>query len=291
MRISEDVIQERLLQPSDWPSGGPSPSGLMDGPPKPAAVLLPLLRRKSEWHLLYIRRSERKRDRHSGQVAFPGGRVEPDDRDAMHTALREAEEEVGIASEHVRLLGRLRPYHTTTHYQVTPVVGVIPWPYPLQLQRSEVARTFTIPLRWLSDPRNYGLRQHKTSPRLAQPELRAEMPVVYYDEYDGETLWGATARMTLSFLHTVDAGGLDGQLREEFASVGGAARARTPQFGPQSPADRQSATGGQLPPPAASPATSSAVALNASLSGSACSAQATAARAAPPQPSAPSAEA
>ncbi len=201
----------------------------MDGPPKPAAVLLPLLRREGEWHLLYIRRSERKRDRHSGQVAFPGGRVEPEDRDIVHTALRETHEEVGIANEHVRLLGRLRPYHTITHYQVTPVVGVIPWPYPLQLQRSEVARTFTIPLRWLGDPRNYELRHRESSPQLPLPEPRPEIPVVYYDEYDGETLWGATARMTLSFLHTVGVDGLDGaqldgKLREVLEPVDGDTR-------------------------------------------------------------------
>lgn len=203
MNLSEQQIRQRLLQPSDWPPDSPYPPGLLEGPPKPAAVLIPLLRQGDDWHLLYIRRSTSERDRHSGQVAFPGGRVDPDDRSIEHAALREAEEEVGIDPGDVTLLGQLGSYHTISHYTVTPVVGVIPWPYQLQLQTEEVARAFTIPLDWLRDDSNYELRQRKPNPRIPVPEPKPDIPVVYFNEYDGEILWGATARMTLSLIHTL----------------------------------------------------------------------------------------
>jgi 8-oxo-dGTP pyrophosphatase MutT (NUDIX family) len=204
MNLSEQSIRQRLLQPSDWPPGRPAPPGLFDGPPKPAAVLAPLLQKEDGWHLLFIRRAASERDRHSGQVAFPGGRVELDDPSIEHAALREAHEEVGLHPDDVTLLGQLGSYHTITHYTVTPVVGLMPWPYSFTLQTDEVARVFTIPLEWLRDPKNYELRQRKPNPRIPMPEPKPDIPVVYFREYDGEVLWGATARMTLNLLDTLD---------------------------------------------------------------------------------------
>lgn len=170
-----------------------------------AAVLVPLVQQQGEWHLLYIRRSRNERDRHSGQVAFPGGRAEPFDACLSATALREANEEVGLDTSRVQLLGKLPEYVTVSHYQVTPVVGVVDWPQPLTLQTSEVARAFTIPLSWLQQSENYELRD---APRLASagsapPPRRS---VVYYQRYDGELLWGATARITLNLIKACRSG-------------------------------------------------------------------------------------
>jgi hypothetical protein len=111
--------------------------------------------------------------------------------------LREAEEEVGIAAGDVNVLGHINHHHTISEFQVRPYVGVMPWPYQLKLDEIEVARAFTIPLDWLAQASNYRTeeRQH--------PESSRPWPIVYYDLYDGEMLWGATARMTLSLIEVL----------------------------------------------------------------------------------------
>ena len=168
------------------------PAGILSAPCKEAAVLVPFLRMDDEWHLLYIRRSRSELDRHSGQVAFAGGKRDPEDTDLHATALREAEEEIGLQRNDVTILGQLTHHHSISQFRITPVVAQMPWPYSLTLQTSEVDRAFTMPLRWLADPANHEFRQH---------ELKGKpVPVIYFREYDGELLWGATARMTLSLI-------------------------------------------------------------------------------------------
>jgi len=162
--------------------------------PNPAAVLLPMFRHLDAWHLLFIRRTEFEGDHHSGQVAFPGGRGERGDRDAIATALREAQEEIGLNPNQVSYLGKMRPMHTVSNFLVTPVVGEIPWPLHLTPDPVEVARVFSIPLAWLADPRN---RRVRTWPSLDHPQAR---DVVFYDEFDQELLWGVSARITVDFL-------------------------------------------------------------------------------------------
>lgn len=162
--------------------------------PRPAAVLLPLFRYRDTWNLLFIRRTEHEDDHHSGQVAFPGGRWEEQDKDYAATALREAQEEVGLDPEQVILLGELRPLHTVSNYLVTPVVGEIPWPLDLTPDPIEVARVFSIPLHWLGDPAN---RRIITWPSPEHPEAR---DVIFYDEFDRELLWGITAGITVELL-------------------------------------------------------------------------------------------
>jgi len=158
---------------------------------RPASVLLPLLTIDHQWHLLFIRRTETVQD-HKGQVAFPGGSVERDDRDIVTTALREAEEEIGLHPTDVQILGRMNPFGTVTNYLITPVVGLIPWPYPLQLQADEVVRAFTIPLSWLADPKRHDIRP---------VEVRGtRITAIHYERYDNEYLWGITAQITLDFL-------------------------------------------------------------------------------------------
>jgi 8-oxo-dGTP pyrophosphatase MutT (NUDIX family) len=171
---------------------------------RPAAVLIPFLRRPTldgqgdEWHVLYTRRTDTLPE-HRGQVAFPGGRSDPGDRSPEDTALREAREEIGLSPEDIRLLGRLKVLSTVvTNYCVTPVVGVMPWPYPLRLEEKEVSHTFTIPLAWLADPAHREIRSRSL------PGSTELFPVVYFQIYDGELLWGVSARITLDLLEALE---------------------------------------------------------------------------------------
>jgi 8-oxo-dGTP pyrophosphatase MutT (NUDIX family) len=160
---------------------------------KCAAVLIPLVWWKDAWHLVFTRRTETV-EHHKGQVSFPGGGCDFDEITPEETSLREAEEEIGLKMEDVRLLGRLNDVVTITHYRVTPVVGVMPWPYEIRLEPAEVGRVFTIPLLWLAERKNWD-----EQPVTPDGTVRS-FQVIRYNEYDGETLWGASARMTLNFL-------------------------------------------------------------------------------------------
>jgi len=173
----------------------PYPPGFLKDVLRPAAVLIPLLIKEGSWHILYIRRTANNQDPHSGQVAFPGGASDDGDPDLYATALRESYEEIGLLPTDVRIQGQLVDFVTVTSYKVKPVVGVIPWPYPLVLQSNEVSRAFTIPLEWLADPANYEIRER------ALPDPFGSIQVIYYNQYDGETLWGASARFTLELIH------------------------------------------------------------------------------------------
>jgi len=191
---------ETLLDQSNNPSQIPEtpyPRGLLHDKLFPAAVLIPLMIKDGAWHLLFIRRTFQKNDRHSGQVAFPGGRSDLDDHTADHTAKRETYEEIGIKPEDVRVLGRLRDLVTITGYQVTPIVGVIPWPYPTILQPQEVEKIFTIPLQWLADPSNRVVMRREL-------KVKGEsVPVIYFEKYSEEVLWGASGRITMLLLEAL----------------------------------------------------------------------------------------
>ena len=185
------------------PAGSPSrelPASPGDEP-RPAAVLIPVFRAGERWRLLYIRRSVYDGDRHSGEVAFPGGRCESGDEDRVATALREAREEIGLDPRRVELLGELRPFETVSNFLVTPVVGVLSQPLALRPDPLEVARVFSIPLAWLDDAAN---RHERAWPGPDHPQVRQ---VVFYDEFEGERLWGVSARITLDFIACLKAGG------------------------------------------------------------------------------------
>ncbi len=194
-QLSLEQISQRLTR--DTAITHDIPSHWREDELQPAAVLIPFLRIADEWQLLYIRRASHEQDHHSGQVAFAGGKFETDDGSLHQTALREAQEEIGIQPQHVTILGQLGYHHSISRFRITPVVGHMPWPYQLQLDRQEVARAFTIPLAWLADPGHHRIEQ------VSRDGL-GPFPVVYFDEYDGELLWGATARMTLSLLSLLD---------------------------------------------------------------------------------------
>jgi 8-oxo-dGTP pyrophosphatase MutT (NUDIX family) len=157
-----------------------------------AAVLIPLVWREGEWQLVFTRRTEMVED-HKGQVSFPGGACMAGETPGQ-TALREAEEEIGLHPTDVRLLGRLNDVVTITRYRVTPVAGALPWPYEFHAAPLEVERVFTIPLLWLAERGNWD--ENPFTPEGAARPFSA----ITYHPYDGEVLWGASARMTYNFL-------------------------------------------------------------------------------------------
>jgi 8-oxo-dGTP pyrophosphatase MutT (NUDIX family) len=162
---------------------------------KVAAVLVPIFERGAEPHVLFIRRSELVS--HQGQVAFPGGRLEPTDRDLAETALREAHEEVGIRPEEVDLLGRLGAKSTrVSGYLVAPFVGVIPDPKHFRHDPREVAEVFTVPLDALADPSYRGTYEFRPDGRPTSSH-----PAILYK---GQTIWGLTYRITLDLLALLD---------------------------------------------------------------------------------------
>lgn len=197
--LNEAEITRRLATafPESQPPENKELLYFSPGELRPAAVLLPLMWVEGGWHLLFTRRTDSLAE-HSGQVAFPGGRADPQDSSIEQTALREAQEEIGLNPADVRILGRLRQSITITHYLVTPVVSTIPWPYPLRLAYYEVGRAFSIPLDWLADPANREQRLRTLSPDLPP------VPVIYYQPYDGEVLWGASARFTINLLEALN---------------------------------------------------------------------------------------
>ena len=153
-----------------------------------AAVLFPIVLRAGGKTVLLTQRTAHLRD-HAGQVSFPGGRVEDDDASPIDTALRETEEEIGLARQHVEILGFLPEYRTGTGFSVTPVVGLVRPPFDLRLDPFEVAEAFEVPLDFLLDPANH--KEHSLHYRGA---LRHYFAMPYGDYF----IWGATAGMIRS---------------------------------------------------------------------------------------------
>ncbi len=160
---------------------------------KPAAVLLPLYQDQDTWHLLFTRRTEYV-ESHRGQVSFPGGVIDSEDESPTQAALREVQEEIGIHPRDIDILGMLDPLLTTTQFVITPIIGVFPWPYELRLNRNEVANVFGVSLDWLADKNNLEIRERN------YPIPGGSISVYYFKPYQGEIIWGATARITLNLL-------------------------------------------------------------------------------------------
>jgi 8-oxo-dGTP pyrophosphatase MutT (NUDIX family) len=165
-----------------------NPDLLPTGPLTAAAVLVPLVERGDGLTILLTRRTAHLRD-HAGQIAFPGGRLDPGDPDAAAAALREAEEEIALPRARVTLVGRLDTYITRTGFEVTPVVGLVDPPPLLVPDPSEVAEVFEVPLAFAVDRANY-----RRDSRIVAGRTRYFYVLPWRDYY----IWGATAGMLVN---------------------------------------------------------------------------------------------
>jgi len=186
-RLSPSALRARLAKVGDWQPEFPGDGSLLitDRAPTAASVLVPLVLRDGALRVLLTRRTEHLRD-HAGQISFPGGRAESHDADAAATALREAEEEVGLPHARVEVIGELPTYTTVTHFVVTPVVALVTPPFELKLDSFEVAEAFEVPLSFLMTPANH--RRHDFDYEGGRRQFLS-MPWGNY------FIWGATAAM------------------------------------------------------------------------------------------------
>ncbi len=184
VELDVEELRRRLAAPGPGAAALPGDPGAgAGGALTPASVLMPVLEREHELTMLFTRRTAQLRS-HSGQISFPGGRAEPADPTPEFTALRETHEEIGLAPERVRVLGRLGDYNTRTGFRITPVVGAVAAPFELRPDAGEVDEVFEVPLSFLLDPRN-----HQRHSREFQGEMRWFYAIPYRDYY----IWGATA--------------------------------------------------------------------------------------------------
>ncbi|QIO87600.1 DNA mismatch repair protein MutT [Stenotrophomonas rhizophila] len=187
--LAEHARLMRALHPLDAPPTGEgwNRSELSDllppGPPVEAAVLAGIIPREGGAQVLLTRRTDTLRH-HGGQVGFPGGRMEADDRDAVAAAIRESDEEIALKHDQVHVLGYLDPFVTITGYRVMPVVAVIDPAFVAVPQPDEVAEVFEVPLSYLMEPAN-----------LHQVEIDHRGRIRHVLEYGwpGQRIWGATA--------------------------------------------------------------------------------------------------
>lgn len=203
-RLSPAALRERFLRPPPFDPEIPGDGGLLaERHPTQAAVLVPLVQHADGLRVLLTQRTAHLRD-HAGQVSFPGGRAEPEDGSPERTALREAQEEIGLAEVDVEVIGQLPVYRTVTAYEVTPVVALVRPDAPLRLDAFEVADAFEVPLSFLMNPAHHrrhrfewegGQRQFLSMPwtgsRLARAGADADIDTTPREFF----IWGATAAM------------------------------------------------------------------------------------------------
>ena len=196
-RLVPAALRARLrTPPADWVpelTGDRFRLPGREGEPRQAAVLVPIVLHAQPTVLLTQRTAHLAN--HAGQVAFPGGRRDPTDRDIEDTALREAFEEIGLPREAVEVIGHLPDYTTGTGYRVTPVVALVQPGMSLRLDPFEVADAFEVPLAWLMDPAEH--RRHRV--QLGENVTRSFYSMPYRVQRDGAEkeffIWGATAAM------------------------------------------------------------------------------------------------
>ncbi|MBV8976853.1 MAG: CoA pyrophosphatase [Alphaproteobacteria bacterium] len=197
MNFTVERLRERLLaEPPSLPlepRRGDYDLDPAHRPPRPAkltqaAVLMPIVERE-EPSVLFTERSAALA-RHAGQVSFPGGRIDAADESLVRTALRETQEETGIAPEFVSVAGFLDAYETGTGFAILPVVGLLTPGFALVPDTNEVAEIFEVPLAFLLDPANRG---------RDRMEWRGRLRSYYVFRYNGHTIWGATAAMLVNF--------------------------------------------------------------------------------------------
>ena len=165
-----------------------------------AAVLIPLFVKDGRRHVLLTKRSDMV-EHHRGEISFPGGKLDPSDANLMCCALRETAEEIGVAPEHVKIIGELDDFYTVaTNFRVVPFVGIIPHPYKFVPSAREIASLLSVPLDVFFDParRSEAIWIFKGEP----------VEVISY-EWEGHNIWGATARILKHFTELIEQWRLD----------------------------------------------------------------------------------
>ncbi len=156
-----------------------------------SAVLLPIYHKQGQYYILFTKRTEKVQD-HKGQISFPGGAHEEQDRTLIDTALRECTEEIGLMADRVEVLGELDDVVTTTSsYIISPFVAIIPWPYPFKVDQWETEEIIEIPISALLD---------KDCLRQETEIVDGKAVTSYLYHYQGRVIWGATARILNQFL-------------------------------------------------------------------------------------------
>ncbi|WP_235579238.1 CoA pyrophosphatase [Pseudorhodoferax sp. Leaf274] len=188
-RLTAEALRQRFREPPVWEPEVRAEPRFTDRAPARAAVLVPVVQREAGPTLLLTERSLQLAN-HSGQIAFPGGRIDAADADANAAALREADEEVGLDPSHVEIIGALSNYVTGTAFVVTPVVALVRPGFALTLNAGEVADAFEVPLAFLMDPANH--HRHM----LEWQGVRREwFSMPFQDGAAERFVWGATAGM------------------------------------------------------------------------------------------------
>ena len=181
-----DVLSRSITEPLHLPDAFATRYAEVNAQAIEAAVLVPMVMREAGLTVLLTQRTDHLHD-HAGQISFPGGRVESSDADVIATALRETQEETGLAAQHIHVLGSLPRYYTGTGFAVTPVTGLVSPSFTLSPDEFEVAEVFEVPLSFITEPGNY---------RLHQAEFPDGSVRHYYSvPWQNYFIWGATAAM------------------------------------------------------------------------------------------------
>ncbi len=161
--------------------------------PVPSAVLVPVFPRDGEYHILFTKRTENM-NHHRGEISFPGGVSQPEDKDALQTALRETMEEVGIPPADIEILGTLDDFYSIHGYLITPFVGMLPEGCKYNLNSREIERIIEVPVRHLLNPEVYRVENWSWKGRTH--------PVCFYT-YGDDEIWGVTGAILKQFLDLV----------------------------------------------------------------------------------------
>ena len=161
---------------------------------RPASVLLPIYEKERDLHILFTRRTDRV-EHHKGQISFPGGMRDTGDIDAVSTALRETEEEVGISKKYIRIMGELDDHVTVSGFNVTPFVGKVSYPFSIKICEEELSEVFSVPLAFLMKP------AHCTREFLVDED--GQKRVFYVYQYQNYRIWGVTAAITRNFIDVI----------------------------------------------------------------------------------------
>lgn len=200
-----DALRARFEQPPAWQPEVERETSFSSREPATAAVLVPIVMRGPDCSQLTVLLTQRANhmSTHSGQIAFPGGKVDPQDASRQATALREAHEEIGLEPQHVQVIGELPVYVTGTAFWVTPVIALVTPGFELRPNADEVQAVFEVPLDFLMNPANHrrhtvdwqGARRQWFSMPYHEPQMTPNGDSDLVERF----IWGATAAMLRNF--------------------------------------------------------------------------------------------